>query len=82
MREELADLGEWDEGLYVLGSAVTGDFKSPEVLGREWAALAAAENWRGTQGEHVRFHDLRHTFATLAIANNVSGNMKPTDMAI
>jgi integrase len=71
MEEELSGAGEWDEGLYVAGDAVTGAFGNPEVLGREWAALTAAEGWRGTQGEHVRFHDLRHTFATPAIANKM-----------
>lgn len=71
MKSDLDGLGDWDDGLYVIGNAVTGDFENPEMLGREWSMLARAEKWTGTQGEIVRFHDLRHTFATLAIANKM-----------
>jgi integrase len=71
MREEHGKLADWDESLFVVGDPVTGAFFNPQVLGREWAMLARAENWRGTQGDIVHFHDLRHTFATLAIANHV-----------
>jgi integrase len=71
MREARGEFSDWDESLFVVGDPVTGAFPNPQVLGREWAMLARAENWRGTQGEVVRFHDLRHTFATLAIANHV-----------
>lgn len=71
MREARGEFCDWNESLFVAGDPVTGAFLNPQVLGREWAMLARAENWRGTQGEIVRFHDLRHTFATLAIANHV-----------
>jgi integrase len=33
--------------------------------------LVRAEGWCGTQGEPVRFHDLRHAFATLVIKDRV-----------
>lgn len=62
---------EWDEGLYVTGNAVTGANMSPMVLGKDWRSLARALHLKGTQGERPCFHDLRHTFATLAIASGV-----------
>ena len=40
---------------------------SPDVLTREWRMLAKTNGWRGSQGEPVVFHDLRHTFATIAL---------------
>ena len=36
---------------------------NPETLGREWHMLVRAMGWRGSQGEYVRFHDLRHFVA-------------------
>lgn len=71
MREEVELLGgEWDDTLYVIG-APDGSFKNPETLGKEWSMLVKLEGWKGTQGELVRFHDLRHAFATLAIAGGM-----------
>lgn len=71
MREEVASLGAgWDDSLFVIGNAA-GAFKNPEVLGREWSTMVQLEGWRGTQGEPLRFHDLRHAFATLAIADGM-----------
>ena len=73
MQAELARRldSELDGTLYVLGNPLDGSFKNPEMLGREWRMLASAEGWKGSQGEAVRFHDLRHTFATLAIKDRV-----------
>ncbi|MCH3944012.1 MAG: site-specific integrase [Atopobiaceae bacterium] len=62
---------DWDEGLYVIGSAQTGAWKSPAVLGRQWWMFARTFGLVGTQGVPPRFHDLRHTFATMAIASGV-----------
>lgn len=77
-RAMMADRAEfglgWDESLFVIGSPVSGSWYSPQVLGHEWHALARATGLVGTQGEPPRFHDLRHTFATLAISS-VSGSM-------
>lgn len=64
----------WDDSLFVIGSAVNGKWYSPQVLGHEWHALARSINLIGTQGIPPRFHDLRHTFATLAISSS-SGNL-------
>ncbi|WP_165443704.1 tyrosine-type recombinase/integrase [Olsenella sp. Marseille-P4559] len=53
--------------LYVVGD-VEGGFLSPTLLSREWRALATALGIVDTQGRRATFHDLRHTFATVAIA--------------
>lgn len=53
--------------LYVVGY-VDGRFHSPTLIGRAWKALAESFGLIGTQGRRVTFHDLRHSFATRAIA--------------
>ena len=53
--------------LYVLG-AVDGRWHSPTRLSREWATLASVMGLVGSQGRRVCYHDLRHSFATRAIA--------------
>lgn len=60
----------WDDRAFVLGFA-DGRWMNPSYLGRQWTSFARFNKVRGTQGEYVRFHDLRHTFATLAIARGV-----------
>lgn len=53
--------------LYVCGYA-DGRFYSPTMLSRQWRGLAESLGLRGTQARKITFHDLRHTFATRAIA--------------
>lgn len=53
--------------LYVVGTA-GGKFCNPVVLSRSWKALSESLGLVGTQGRSVTFHDLRHSFATRAIA--------------
>ena len=53
--------------LYVLGTA-DGRWHNPTCLSREWSALASAMGLVGSQGRRVCYHDLRHSFATRAIA--------------
>ena len=53
--------------LYVLGTA-DGRWHNPTSLSREWSALASAMGLMGSQGRRVCYHDLRHSFATRAIA--------------
>lgn len=72
MVEELQELGiTLDSGefgrLYVVGS-VDGRHRDPLRICKEWAALSNAFGLVGTQGRKVTFHDLRHSFATRAIA--------------
>ena len=61
----------WDDSLFVVGSAAEPRWLSPQVLGNEWRALVRALGLVGSQGVPPRFHDLRHTFATLAIAGGL-----------
>lgn len=61
----------WTDELYVLGNPITGTWKSPSKLTSSWAAMAKLAGWTGSQGERITFHDLRHTFATIAIANGI-----------
>ena len=56
--------------LYVLGG-IDGSFMSPTRLSKEWKMLAESLGLVGTQGRRPTFHDLRHTFATYAIAEGV-----------
>lgn len=58
------------DDMYVLGSA-DGSFMQPNYLGKKWRAAAEALELIGTQGKRPTFHDLRHTFATAAIAHGV-----------
>ena len=53
--------------LFVCGP-FTGGFSDPWQIGRAWHQVARALSLRGTQGRVPTFHDLRHTYATLAIA--------------
>ena len=46
-----------------------GHFMSPDVLSRKWASLAENEGWLGAAGKRPTLHDLRHTFATVAVAS-------------
>ena len=72
MHDEREEMGlDWDEGLYVVGNPVKGAWKSPMALGQEWRAFTRVTNLVGTQGVPPRFHDLRHTFATMAIGSGV-----------
>lgn len=64
---DVPPFGRW----YVIGRA-DGSFMTPHALGNAWSRLAesgAADGpLMGTQGQRCTFHDLRHTFATHAIA--------------
>lgn len=55
----------------MVGDAREGSFKSPQCLSKEWRQLAAVLRLVGTQGRRPTFHDLRHTFATIAVASSV-----------
>lgn len=72
MAAELLALGSKTklEDTYVLGHA-DGSFMQPNYLGKKWRATAEALELIGTQGKRPTFHDLRHTFATAAIAHGV-----------
>lgn len=59
-REEL-------DGLYIVGS-VDGRYLNPDILSREYKALSNGFNLMGSQERLTTFHDLRHSFATVAVA--------------
>lgn len=70
----VATLREWRRDprsgeVYVVGR---GDrWADPSVLGREWGMFAKLNGVRGTEGRLCTFHDLRHTWATAAVAAGI-----------
>lgn len=60
----------FSESLFVLGG-IDGSWINPQRVSHKWRDLASALEIEGTQGKRPTFHDLRHTYATLAIANGV-----------
>lgn len=56
--------------LFVVGN-VDGTFMQPHYLSSKWRKAADVLELVGTQGKRPTFHDLRHTFATSAIAHGV-----------
>jgi len=60
---------EYSTSIYVIGKGK--DYHNPAMLGKEWRTISRALNLVGTEGRTCTFHDLRHTFATAAIAAGV-----------
>jgi integrase len=60
---------ECNTSTYVIGHG--DDYHNPAMLGKEWRTISRALNLVGTEGRTCTFHDLRHTFATAAIAAGV-----------
>jgi integrase len=56
--------------IYVIGD-VDGNWYLPHTLGVMWHDLVRPLGIKGTEGRFPTFHDLRHTFATQAIAAGV-----------
>ncbi len=72
MRSECDEIGTgWTDGLFVVGTVVRGTWKSPQGLSQEWHQLARVLGLVGTQGRCPTFHDLRHTFATIAVSSGI-----------
>lgn len=68
LQEAGVTLSEKEFGeLYVCGT-VDGRYYDPTVLSRTWKGLAESFDLKGTQSRRITFHDLRHSFATRAIA--------------
>ena len=72
MLHEIEELGlnlkEHEFGaLYVVGF-IDGRYRDPLRICKEWSVLSNAFGLIGTQGRKITFHDLRHSFATRAIA--------------
>ena len=56
--------------MYVFGS-IDGDFMNPHGLWVKWKRIAKRLGLTGLDGNPPKFHDLRHTFATTAIAHGM-----------
>lgn len=54
---------------YVLTGTRT--YESPTALTKQWLTMAKALGIKGTEGRTPTFHDLRHTWATAAVAAGV-----------
>lgn len=48
-----------------------GAYMNPNTLGKQWKTLAEALGVVGTEGRVCTFHDLRHSYATISVAENV-----------
>lgn len=70
VKECLAAGVRFTDQLFVIGD-VDGVFMRPRYISEKWQELACALDLKGTQGKRPTFHDLRHTYATVAIANGV-----------
>lgn len=53
------------EELYVIGLVNEGTFRKPRTLNQWFERNCAALGLKASNGERPRFHDLRHTFATV-----------------
>ena len=60
----------FDPSMFVCGT-VEGKPMHPHNLWRRWNGLVTAMGLIGTEGKPPTFHDLRHTYATAAIANGI-----------
>ena len=47
------------------------DFMKPHTLTREWGAIVKNYRIKGVEGRLCTFHDLRHTWATAAVAGGI-----------
>lgn len=70
MGEENLGSGLTLDELFVVGDPA-GGYMQPHYLSTRWRIAADALELIGTQGRRPTFHDLRHTFATAAIAHGV-----------
>ena len=67
------------DSLHVLGDVLAGadgdggrrGWMDPHWLGVQWGRLSRRAELFGTEGRPVTMHDLRHTYATQAIANGI-----------
>ena len=72
MRDECESAGlKFNESMYVIGTIIGGEdsYMRPKMLWRNWKMLAGSMGFVGTQGKVPTFHDLRHTYATAAVAS-------------
>lgn len=71
MQEQCMAAGvPFDGSMFVVGK-IDGKPMHPHNLWRRWNALVTAMGLVGTEGKTPTFHDVRHTYATAAIANGI-----------
>lgn len=69
-RQTFADnMASLNPNSFILGDAL--GYYHPDRLSKDWASLTKMLGTRGTEGRRVSFHDLRHTWATLALAHGM-----------
>lgn len=72
IREDIAKEERSLHGCFVLSHvAHRRDFLPTPYLSKVWGLYATANGVVGANGERARFHDLRHTWATLALVSGV-----------
>lgn len=72
LKAECAQEGtRFNQDLYLLGYP-NGKWIAPNNLGKEWTAISKVLGYRGMLGQIVTLHDLRHSFATYALAKKVN----------
>lgn len=69
MKTECMAMGIPLEPSYYVFGRIDGSYMNPHELWRQWKAIASSLGLVGTEGRTPTFHDLRHTFATTAIAS-------------
>lgn len=71
MTDECARAGvPFKDSLFVTGT-IDGKPMNPHTLSHRWSSLVTAMGLVGTEGRPPVFHDLRHAYATAAIANGI-----------
>lgn len=69
-RQTFADnMASLNPNSFILGDAL--GYYHPDRLSKDWASLTKMLGARGTEGRRLSFHDLRHTWATLALAHGM-----------
>ena len=60
------------EDLYVCGSFGGENFGNPSAISRNWLALSREWELKGTTGERINFHALRHSYITAQLGNGAN----------
>lgn len=72
VRDLLDERGlDWSDGLYLVGD-LEGHWTTPDNLGKGWSSVSRSLGLVGLAGRSVGLHDLRHTFATYALARGAN----------
>ena len=72
------NMATFNDSAYIIGDPL--GFYQPNRLSREWHTLAKMFNVRGVEGRYIKFHDLRHTWATLFLAGGGDVNTAASNL--